>query len=384
MKPWSFYIKLQLIVAVLLVVPGCWDYKELTYLIYTTSFGIDYKDDQYTVYLQALNFNDLAKQEGGDTGKSYPILVGSAKGETLTDAIFQLYRSEQMRIYWGHVSAVVLSKNAVKHADIKELVDFINRYREIRYNVWLYATEEPIERLFNLDSFFGMTAYQTILMNPEDSYQQYSDIKPIYLVDFLADYLERGRTAMLPVLSSAETEWKEGGKASRQMKLKGAYFFHDRMYKGSLLFEEMMGKRYLDKKMSRLPVTLHEAGKTLATLVVHVKDCRVDYRIEGGKVKYTVKLKATAFIEELYKNMEESSIIERVKKDVDRQIRTSFQKGLDIHADIYNLNDDLFRYHHEDWKTYIAGKPVKDITELETVDLELRLLHSGKYKNRVN
>ncbi|MGR5973540.1 hypothetical protein ACT7CX_21935 [Bacillus cereus] len=33
-------------------------------------------------------------------------------------------------------------------------MDFINRYREIRYNILLYATKEPIDDILKTKAFF--------------------------------------------------------------------------------------------------------------------------------------------------------------------------------------------------------------------------------------
>lgn len=376
------YYKLTVIGLILLLIPGCWDYKELTYQVYPTSLGIDYKDGQFTVYLQALNFSGIGKQEE-TTMENKPTLIGTETGESITDAIFQLYRTAQFRVYWGHISALLFSEEALQQVKFEDLVDLVNRYREIRYNVWVFGTNGSMEKIYNVKSFFGLPPYESILMEPEDTYKQYSDIEPLYLFQFMAYYLEPGRTAALPLLSYDSKDWEEGGKPAIQMEMLGAYFFHNRSYRGKLMFADLLGKRFMDKTMVRVPIAINENGQTLMTFVVEVTDVKIDHKIVDGKVNYKLSLKVKTHINEMKQQMELASMVEKIQKRIEQEIRKSFEKGLSINADIYNLNDSVYRYDNKNWKEYIDGKTMQECMELKEVDVDVIIHDSGKHKNKV-
>ena len=43
---------------------GCWDQRELHHVLYINSLGIDFKDNNYIIRPQFINFSNIAKQEG--------------------------------------------------------------------------------------------------------------------------------------------------------------------------------------------------------------------------------------------------------------------------------------------------------------------------------
>ena len=44
-----------------LLLSGCWDVTEPQRMYYVQGVGVDYKDNEYTAYLQIINFANVAK-----------------------------------------------------------------------------------------------------------------------------------------------------------------------------------------------------------------------------------------------------------------------------------------------------------------------------------
>ncbi|MGG1815059.1 Ger(x)C family spore germination protein, partial [Cytobacillus firmus] len=116
-------------------------------------------------------------------------------------ALNQLYKDAQQRLFWGHVSTLILSNKLLKQ-DIKTSIDFINRHREIRYNILLYATKESIEDVFKTKSFFTLSGLSTILHEPREGYKQRSYIQPIQFFQFIRDSDPVGQTAYIPSIKN--------------------------------------------------------------------------------------------------------------------------------------------------------------------------------------
>ncbi|WP_306831827.1 hypothetical protein [Lysinibacillus sp. FN11] len=59
---------LFLILSSTLLLAGCWDVTEPQRMYYINAVGVDFEDDKYKVYLQIINFADVARsqQSGGD------------------------------------------------------------------------------------------------------------------------------------------------------------------------------------------------------------------------------------------------------------------------------------------------------------------------------
>lgn len=68
-----------------LLLSGCWDVTEPQRMYYVQGVGVDYKDNEYTVYLQIINFATVAKTETANP-QAAPTEIGKATGKTIEEA----------------------------------------------------------------------------------------------------------------------------------------------------------------------------------------------------------------------------------------------------------------------------------------------------------
>ena len=381
----SKLLKLAALLPVVLLaaaISGCWDYKNVDRMNYLTSMSIDHENGQFVVYLQSSQFSGIAKREGAPIESKQKDVVAIGRGESLTDAIFKVYRSEQIPIYWGHLKAMIFTKRALRSIGIVDLTDLINRYREVRYNLWVFGTEERIEKLLSALPFYNRSMYESLLMKPDESYRQFSSIQPIYLYRFLSDTYEKGKTAVLPNLALEHSEWLEGGKEVPLLTLKGAYFFKGTDYLGELSMDQLKGKRYLDKKMFRVPLAIESENKPSVIFVVRTKDFKVRYAIRDGRLRFSVDIKVKSFIDEMLENIDESEMKQMLERQIAQDVRKTYDTGKRIRSDVLNLSYPIFKYHYSDWKTYLREDEFLS-SELDSVRVQANILHSGKYKARI-
>ena len=64
---------------------GCWDQRELHHVLYINSLGIDFKDNNYIIRPQFINFSNIAKQEGSTTRNYSQAYIGREKGFILDE-----------------------------------------------------------------------------------------------------------------------------------------------------------------------------------------------------------------------------------------------------------------------------------------------------------
>ena len=138
----------------LLTLTGCWSRYEVQNMNYATAVGIDYVDGQYTLYVQLLDFSTVAKLEGQQKAEQPPVWVGKGEGSSFTEAANDLYSTSQQRLNLGQISAILFSERLMKENKVGEVLELINRYREIRYLAWLFSTREPHEEILLATPFF--------------------------------------------------------------------------------------------------------------------------------------------------------------------------------------------------------------------------------------
>ena len=76
-----------------------------------------------------------------------PVWVGKGEGSSFTEAANDLYSTSQQRLNLGQISAILFSERLMKENKVGEVLELINRYREIRYLARLFSTREPPEEI---------------------------------------------------------------------------------------------------------------------------------------------------------------------------------------------------------------------------------------------
>ncbi|MFC5403672.1 Ger(x)C family spore germination protein [Cohnella soli] len=385
MKAVTRCLALAVFLSSCLATAGCWDFKEVNHMNYLSALAIDYIDGEYVVYLQANTFTNIAKTESVKPQGNKTSVVGTGKGNTIGDAIFHLYQTAQMRVYWGQIKALVCTKRALLKAGVVDLTDLINRYREMRYNLWVFGTEDSPERLFNNAPYFGLSIFDSILMKPDETYRQFSLIAPMFLHRFLSDFYEKGKTAMLPILSYDKKSWEEGAKPSPQLKIVGAFFFRNEKLFGMLNGEQLEGKAFMTQKMIRMPIKIYNTNQTTpaVTFVVHTKKVRIDYEIEDNTVQYDITISVKAYLDEMMENISQERMKRLLKQAIAERIRSTYEIGKKIDTDVLNLQYDMYKFHHRDWVKYVKDDPKMKAARLRNIKVKASIAHSGKYKEYV-
>jgi Ger(x)C family germination protein len=362
------------------VLSGCWNIKEIQDIYYVAALGIDFKDGQYIAYAQLLDFSNVAKLEGARPDKQPPVWIGRGEGITMTEALNQLYKDAQQSLFWGHVSTLILS-NKLLEQDIKTSIDFINRYREIRYNILLYATKEPIEDVLKTKSFFTLSGLSTILHEPIESYKQRSFIQPIQFFQFIRDSDPVGQTAYIPSIKISTENWKEEDKKAPLLRNDGAFFVRNNHVQGWLSESDLNGLRWMDEKTVRSPIWIVEDNQPIVSIVIENPKVKITSVNNKEQALFNIEVVVQAGINEKLKEISDKELIRDTEEIIKDEILKTFEKGVEINSDVYKLGKKLYRQNPEKWKKEIKDRSFflnKD--SIKHVTIQVNLVNSGKLK----
>ncbi|MEK3988728.1 Ger(x)C family spore germination protein [Robertmurraya sp. FSL R5-0851] len=341
---------------------------------------MDYKDGKYIAYAQLLDFSNVARLEGARPDKQPPVWIGRGEGITMTEALNQLYKDAQQRLFWGHVSTLILSNKLLKQ-DIKTSIDFINRYREIRYNILLYATKESIEDVFKTKSFFTLSGLSTILHEPREGYKQRSYIQPIQFFQFIRDSDPVGQTAYIPSIKISTENWKEEDNKAPLLRNDGAFFVRNKHLQGWLSESDLNGLRWMDEKTVRSPLWIVEDDQPIVSIVLEKPKIKITPVIHNEQVIYNINIVVQAGINEKLKEISENKLIANTEKIIRDEILKTFEKGVEINSDVNKLGEILYRENPQKWNKEIKEKRFflnKD--SIEQINIQVNLVNSGKLK----
>ncbi|OAB40200.1 Ger(x)C family spore germination protein [Paenibacillus antarcticus] len=381
----SILKRLLISVLALAVLSGCWDSKEIENMAYVTALGFDYEDGKYKAYAQVLNFSNIAKNESAETGKNVPTWIGQGEGHTISESVDSLYATAQQRVFWGHVRTIVCSENLLKQATkIQDVYSAVNRYREIRYNILVYGTKEPIAKLFAIKSLLNYSPIESILSTPEQVFKQFSIIKPVYGYKFIANSTEGSGSCILPSLSIDKKTWLEDAKKIPLLRMNGAYMLRNLKLLGWLSEEDLKGARWLERGINRVPTNVPDTEDPKANVVIIKPHNAITSKVVDGKVQYNVKVSVEAYLNELLEPLSSATIKKETAKVIVAQIRSTYMKGLAIKSDVLNLEDSLYRSNNKKWKELHQHEDTFLLTEdsLQDIEVKVHIIHAGKYKTK--
>ncbi|WMT43353.1 Ger(x)C family spore germination protein [Paenibacillus sp. D2_2] len=380
--------KLLLLASVIpmLVLTSCWNSKDIQNMAYVTGIGFDFKDGKYITYVQVLNFANIAKSETNLSGRNVPTWIGKGEGTTVTQSFNSIYSTAQLRVFWGHVKAIVFSDKFLEEGErIRSSYDFVNRYREIRYNIPIYGTREPMRDIFSTKSNLNISPLQTVMESPEMTYSQRSSIMPLYGYKLVALINELAGAPLLPSLAIDREAWTEDKDQKPMFKIDGAYFFQGSVAKDWFSEDDLQGYRWMQKKLQRSIINIPDDIEPKAAIVLEKPRTTVHHVVRDGHVNYTIHLKINAYVDELRRNLKKQEIEDMAAQAIEKQIRYTFKKGTERKVDIFNLTECLYRENPKKWRELNKeGGFMIDKESLVNVKVDVKLQHSGKYKLRVD
>lgn len=367
----------------LLTLSGCWSGKEIQIQAYAKAIGVDHVDNEYIVYVQMLDFKSIAKMEGGSSTEEASVWVGKGHGATFNMAINDLYKTVQLPISWGHVTAILLSDNMLRMEDNK-IGEMMNRYPEVRYNAWVYGTKGSIEELLSATPMFQLSPLSSILHSPEKNYGQYSMFPPVLFFQYLANVNEPAISAYLPSLTLNNEQWKENDKSHRQLMINGAFFEANNVTKGFLSTRKLDGYHLLQENMHRSPLNIERDGIMYGEISIGEPHITIKPIIQGSDVKFRIKAKYLSAMYEYLQPISNDEMTAIATEIIKGQIMGSYKEGLKIGVDIYGLEDTLYRHNPGLWKklTNNGQHLLLDEQSIEKLDINLDILYNGKFKRR--
>jgi spore germination protein KC len=363
-----------------LLLTGCWDIKNIEDVNYFTGIGFDYVDNEYLVYGQMIDFSSVAKVESGKPTQPVPVWVGIGKGETLVGAYNDLYRSSQMRIFYGHVNAVIVSDSILK-TGLKPVKELISRYYEIRYTPWIFGTNQPIDKLFSISPMFNLSSILSLLHQPQETYRQQSLISPITVREFISEYREPGNATLLPSLTTTAQNWKSDDKAKDMLVIDGIYIFQDQAFCGWLDWKRVLGLRWMNPETHRSPLLIRTDGKPQVAVSLESPKPHISPRITMGQVTFDINVRLSGYISEEFEKLPESELEQKIAEKVESEIKSTFLEGLRVKSDILRLEHTLYRDNNREWKNLKSQGGIRlHSGSIGHIKAEINLNHSGKLK----
>ncbi|MFF2878236.1 Ger(x)C family spore germination protein [Gottfriedia sp. NPDC057991] len=362
-----------LLIFQLLILTGCWGTRTIIDQTLVTSFGIDFKDNQFVVTIQALNFSNIAKQETGALQVPAPPLIGQATGKSIQSAFTKLESHSPIPLYYGHVNSVILSKS-VMDKKLKEVNSFINGKPQLRYTMWIYGTDQDIKDILMSQSFFNLPFLYTVVTNPDDKSRGGLIFLSLQFHQYISRYTQPVGTLLIPSLGIEDKKFEEK-ELDKVAYINGAYAISQKKFNGHVNLKELKSLDFMDQENYSLPLTLE---KDKLNLVVRNSKGSVKVIKGGKKPKYIIKVKTDVAILQNENHYSRKKMASKISSKMKSEILKTVKKGEELHADLLNISEKPYRFNRKEWdvKTLneVDAKLIKDIK------VHVHILGSKSYK----
>mgnify|MGYP002620952623 CR=1 FL=1 len=363
-----------------MMLSGCWDIVDPQDINYFIAVGFDYENDQFIVYAQMIDFAAVTTSESGKPTQHQPVLVGRGKGETAAQAFTDLYDSVQRRVIYGHVGAVVLSENIMKHGLLQDIFDLLSRYQELRYTPWVYGSKGDIEKVLSVSPFFNLSPLASILHQPMEIYRQKSIVPPTMMRQILTDIREPGRTAILPAIDLNDTDWKEDLRPKEMLYLTGIFTFDAYRYTGYFSLDEIQGLRFVAKGIERTPLVIKHEGKIYSEISLNKPKAKITPLLEDVRVRFQMQVAMTGNVIEVIEPINEREMEKLASEQIRKEIISTYERALEKNVDIYQLEHLVYLKHNKWWQQHLKGGKLRLDKDSLEVDVKIDILSSGKLK----
>ncbi|RKD24623.1 spore gernimation protein [Ammoniphilus oxalaticus] len=356
---------------------GCWDANEPDRMFYINGIGVDFKDGKYEVYAQFIHFSNVAKSEQPLT-QIAQAEVGHARGHTMDEAIFQLYHSADQRVYWGHFSYLVVSEEAMRKGKLSSVLDSFIRYKETRYQIWVYTTKDPVQDILVVNPILNKAITLSKLGDPENSYEQESFIEPINIRKLIIALDEPGHEAMIPLIS-VEENFRSIEKPIQQTALSGVGIVTPNSFKGFIESDKARGLQWMNNNTKRGQVTFKLDGENYLTMVIDKVGVNVEPIVSKGKVEFVIDVDLDATVSTIGENVTNARIKSEIEAKVEKEIKSTYKEALKQDIDIYRLSEQLYRKDVNTWKKHQKdGKLALSEESIRNLNINVKKLKSDR------
>lgn len=345
-------MKKLILIPIILLLTGCWNYNELNNLAICTGIAIDKNENNYEITFLVSNEkkNEVSAKEGEAGTTTY-----NGTGETIKEAINDIKLKMPFKPYTGHLVVTVISENIAKEG-LESILDYLARDTESRNFFYILLSKnakakEILEIISPLQTFPS----QTIASDIDSSSEESSLIYKITYNDFIYTLLEQGQN---PVLNSVTILGnKEEGTDTKELsdtipkatiKIDTLGIFKEDKLIGWANKQQSEGINILSNKTNNIYLKTKCEDKYITN---HVEDIKLKTNIDlkNNTVKINIDGKSTISEVNCKINLEDKETINKLENDIKEELNKTIYEATNLIQNKYNA--DVLGYGKKIHKT---------------------------------
>lgn len=359
-------LKTMIILSILLLLTGCWDYRDIETTTIATGLAIDYNDstNEYELSIEVIDTISTTEKS------SKTITV---RGDTVFSAVRNAIPYAGKKLFWSHCKVLVISSDLAKK-DISPALDWCVRDAETKTDLTILIAKNSTagEILKSNPLTNTITSYfLSDTINSASSVSQFPEMELLYIIN---DIGSNNEDSIIPTVSLESIEGEvlpyiDGSAILKDTSI--IHYLNGAETKLTLLFlNKLHGGIYTIKKPAI------EARSSLELLDVH---CNFTPVIGEDKITMEMNCSIRGMLTEVntFSDLSDPAALNKFQKDYSEQLTQDilalFKKAQDYKTDIFGFagivqrkQTSYYRGVESYWDSVFAT-----IKLIPTVDVEI-------------
>ena len=330
-------MKKIIILLMILLLGGCYDYVEINDLVIISGMIIDYEDNMYKVTSQLIE-NENETQ----------IKVFTTKGDSIEECISEISKLSNKDIFISHLKVLILTESTINNNI--DYYDYFLRDSKSKMNFYIYFIEDKYkDKILDIYNSQGSALYLKDLMDFNNKI--FSSSTPVSFLDLIYKKYEYGIDEIYPNIIIKENNDK------KVLYLQDIVMFNSKKEKITLNDQEGIYYNILINNIAKTSITIPCNDNNFTLSINNVK---TDYKWDNNTFNFNVSLtgKLTSYdckyrLDEP-NSVKELSILSNqyLKDNIEKLIIKSKNNKIDfigIGNYIYKHDNKYFNFKNNNW-----------------------------------
>jgi len=351
------------IIIILLLVSGCWQYRELNDLAIVSAIGVDKIDTEYLVTVQVINTRKQSHTI--QAGEETTVTIYEAKGKSIQEALNMISLECPKELYLGHIDIVVIGEETAR-TGIKDYIDFFLRDREVRkiYPFVFAKGAMATDVLKILPPIIILPG--TNLANMIETADEINGVISNRRFDNVLDCMyKRGRHAGVTAIEIVNQSEKgdsldnlSESKPKTKLMITGPAVMRDDKLVGFLNNREGFGYNIIRKQVKRAVITFPcDKDNNYGSVTIDSPKVKLDTKIKNNKPFTSIKIDIASSLTsyncklDLSKDKNITKVENMIVKETESIIKDVIYAAQKIHkTDVLSFDEKIYQNYYKDWE----------------------------------
>ena len=338
---------------------GCWDRIEVNDLAITRAVAIDQGPNdllEMTVLVVVPTQGGIGGSMSGTEGatkaptEQQQVVVQSAKGRTLAEALSFLQLQFPRRLFWGHTEVILIGEELARH-DIRSQFDYILRHPQLRIRSRVFVTKGRAKDVLFVEPLMERDIAESLKEGAV-----INEALDVTTKEFAQMLIGESNAAILPYVNMMSTP--AGGNMSQTVVyIDGAAIFKNGKLVGTLDQKETRGALWLRNEMKRATITIKPGEhEDYISMFLLRSETRLKPNISGDQ--WQIRLRGDLDLD-VYENATDLEITPEITRkieqatsaEVERRVEEVLAKAQkEMNADVFGFAEAFHRAYPSIWR----------------------------------